>query len=252
MNLCVNARDAMPTGGALTIALRNVELDEKHRPLHPDARPGRYVLLTVIDTGAGIAPDRLDRIWDSQASVKTPDEGTGLGLSSVLSIVRGHCGFAHAESRLGQGSCFEIYLPASSTPEPEPGPEPAAQVSMGRGQTILLIDDERAIQEITGAIFAEHGYRVLTAGDGTEALALFAQQMDRIDLVVTDMMMPCLDGPATIRGLQRLKPGLPVIATSGLAENQALTREMGRTRFLLKPFTSEKLLHAVSELLQAA
>jgi PAS domain S-box-containing protein len=252
MNLCVNARDAMPVGGTLTIALRNVELDEKHRPLHPDARPGRYVLLTVVDTGTGIEPEHIEQLWNPRAAAKSPGESTGLGLSSVLSIVRGHSGFAHAESRPGQGSCFEVYLPASTTPEPETDPQPAAPVSSGCGQTILLIDDERAIQEITGAIFAEHGYRVVTAGDGTEALALFAQQKDTIDLVVTDMIMPCLDGPATIRGLQRLKPGLPVIATSGLAENEALARELDHTKFLLKPFTTERLLHAVSESLRAA
>ena len=251
LNLCVNARDAMPTGGNLTVALRNVALDEKHRPLHPDARPGRYVRLTVTDNGAGIAPENLDRIWDAFFSIKPPNEGTGLGLSSVLSIVQGHGGFAHVESRLGQGSCFEIYLPASNAPESRPDPEPAAPESQGRGETILIVDDERAIQEITSAIFAKHGYRVVTAGDGTEALAIFAQQKDVINLVVTDMMMPCLDGSATIRGLHRLKPGLPVIATSGLAENEALIRELGRTTFLLKPFTTERLLYTVSESLRA-
>lgn len=251
MNLSVNARDAMPNGGALTIALRNIELDEKHRPLHPDARPGRYLRLTVIDTGTGIAPEHVEQIWDSSCSVKTPGGGAGLGLSSVLSIVRGHGGFAHVESRLGEGSCFEVYLPAASEPEPESSPVSASPSVPGRGETILIVDDERAIQEITAAIFAEHGYRVITAGDGTEALALFAQQKDNIDLVVTDMMMPCLDGPATICGLQRLKPGLPVIVTSGLAENESVARELGRTTFLLKPFTTEKLLHAVSQSLRA-
>ena len=251
MNLCVNARDAMPDGGTLTICLRNVSLDEKHRPLHPDARPGRYVLLTVRDTGVGIAPERLDEIWESCLSAQAPGARSGLGLPSVLSIVRGHGGFAHVESSLGQGSCFEIYLPASSAPEPEPDPEPAVPAPQGRGETILVVDDERAIQELTSAIFAKHGYRVVTAGDGTEALALFAQQKDTIDLVVTDMLMPCLDGPATIRGLHRLKPGLPVIVTSGLAENEALSSELGRTTFLLKPFTTEKLLRAVSESLRA-
>jgi len=251
MNLSVNARDAMPAGGTLSVALRNVTLGEKHRPLHPDARPGRYVRLIVTDTGTGIATEHLDRIWDPFFSVKSSGEGTGLGLSSVLSIVQGHGGFAHVESRLGQGSCFEVYLPASSEPEPQPDPEPAMPESLGRGETILIVDDERAIQEITSAIFVEHGYRVVTAGDGTEALALFAQQKDVIDLVVTDMMMPCLDGPATIRGLHRLKPGLPVIATSGLAENEAVARQLGQTRFLLKPFTTERLLHTVSESLRA-
>ncbi len=251
MNLCVNARDAMPAGGDLAVTLRNVTLDEKHRPLHPDARPGRYVRLMVTDTGIGIAPENLDQIWEPSFSVKAPGEGTGLGLPSVLRIARGHGGFVHVDSRIGQGSCFEVYFPAAIVPELEPGPEPEATFSQGRGETILVVDDERAIQEFTSAIFARHGYRVLTAGDGTEALALFAQQKDQIDLVLTDMMMPCLDGFATIRGLQRIKPGLPVIVTSGLAENEAVARELGRTSFLLKPFTTERLLHAVSESLRA-
>ncbi len=251
MNLCVNARDAMPVGGDLAVALRNVTLGEKHRPLHPDARPGQYVRLMVTDTGIGIAPEQLDQIWETNFSVKPPGGGTGLGLASVLSIAKGHGGFVHVDSRIGQGSCFEIFFPAASVPEPGPGLEPEATFSQGRGQTILVVDDERAIQEFTSAIFARHGYRVLTAGDGNEALALFAQQKDQIDLVLTDMMMPCLDGFATIRGLQRIKPGLRVIVTSGLAENEAVAGELGRASFLLKPFTTERLLHAVSESLRA-
>ncbi len=249
MNLCVNARDAMPDGGRLVVALQNVTLGEQHRPLQPDARPGRYLRLTVTDTGIGIAPENLDRIWDPFFSLKPEDEGTGLGLSTVAGIVRSHSGFTHVESRPGEGSCFEIYLPAADAAATTPHAETVAPVTNGRGETILVVDDERAFQEITGAIFAKYGYRVLTAGDGTEALALFAHQKDSIDLVLTDMMMPCLDGPATIRGLHRLKPGLPVIAISGLVENEAVARALGGT-FLLKPFTTETLLHAVSQSLQ--
>ncbi|MEY2408314.1 MAG: hypothetical protein QOF48_984 [Verrucomicrobiota bacterium] len=249
MNLCVNARDAMPDGGLLSIALRNVVLEEKHSPLQPEAKPGRYVRLTVTDTGIGIAPENLERIWDPFFSSKPDDQGTGLGLSTVARIVRSHAGFAHVESRPGHGACFEIYLPAASADAAGPLFEVTAPIGNGHGETILIVDDERVFQEITAAIFTKYGYRVLTASDGIEALAVFSQQKDRIDLVVTDMVMPCLDGPATIRGLQRLKPGLRVIATSGLGENEAIARSLGGT-FLLKPFTSEKLLHAVSESLR--
>jgi CheY-like chemotaxis protein len=245
MNLCVNARDAMPDGGRLAVALQNVTLDEKHRTLQPEAKPGRYVLLTATDTGIGIAPENLDRIWDPYFSLKPEDQGTGLGLSTVAGIVRSHGGFTHVESRLGQGSCFEIYLPAADASAAMPRVEAVVPASNGHGETILVVDDEQAFQEITAAIFAKYGYRVLTAGDGTEALALFAQQQDAIDLVLTDMMMPCLDGPATIRGLRRIKPGLPVIATSGLIENETIAHALGGA-FLLKPFTTEKLLDTVS------
>jgi len=253
MNLCLNARDAIvPLGrdGKLTVALENVTLAEKHRPLHPDAKPGRYVRLIVTDTGTGIAPENLDRIWDPFFSLKPEGQGTGLGLSTVQSIVRAHGGFVHVESRPGQGSCFEVFLPAADIAAVAARAEAAQSIPPGRGETILVVDDERAFQEITRAIFAKHGYRVVTASDGSEALALFAQQRDNISLVLTDMMMPCLDGPATIRGLHRLKPGLPVIATSGLIENEAVANKFGRTTFLLKPFTTEKLLHAVSHSLR--
>ena len=246
MNLCVNARDAMPEGGRLAVALKNVTLDAGHPTLPSEANPGRYVCLTVTDTGIGIAPENLDRIWDPFCSLKPEDQGTGLGLSTVAGIVRNHTGFTQVESQPGKGSCFAVYFPAadaSATACPAENAEPAAN---GQGETILVIDDERAFQQIAGAIFAKYGYRVLTAGDGSEALALFAQQKDRIDLVLTDMMMPCLDGPATIRGLRRLKPGLPVIATSGLVENEAVARALGGA-FLLKPFTSEKLLNTVKQ-----
>ena len=251
MNLCVNARDAMPEGGRLVVALRNVTLDEKHRTLQPEAHPGRYVRLTVVDTGIGIAPEIIDRIWDPFFSLKPEDEGTGLGLSTVAGIVRSHGGFTHVDSRPTEGSCFEIYLPASDASDTQPQGETVAPIANGSGETILVVDDERAFQEIAGAIFVKYGYRVLTAGDGTEALALFAQQKETIDLVLTDMMMPCLDGPATIRGLHRIKPGLPVIAISGLIENEPIARALGG-EFLLKPFTSEMLLNTVAQSLRAA
>jgi CheY-like chemotaxis protein len=253
MNLAVNARDAMlSTGhdGRLILALRNVTLGEKHRPLQPDAKPGRYLLITVTDTGIGIAPENLDKIWDQFFSLKAAGQGSGLGLSTVLTIVRSHGGFAHVESQPGKGSCFEIYIPASDATATVAKAERPAPIPPGRGETILVVDDERAFQELTRAIFNKYGYRVVTAGDGAEALALFAQQKGGIDLVVTDMMMPCVDGPATIRGLHRLKPGLPVIATSGLSDNEAATREFERTTFLLKPFTAESLLQAVSQSLR--
>jgi CheY-like chemotaxis protein len=255
MNLAVNARDAMlPLGheGRLAICLQNQELTGNEPPLHPEAKAGRYLRLTVSDTGIGIAPENIGKIWEQFFSLKAAGQGTGLGLHTVLTIVRSHGGFVHVESEPGNGSCFDIYLPAASAAADADESQSADPIPPGRGETILVIDDERAFQELTRAIFNKHGYRVVTAGDGAEALALFAQRHRHIDLVVTDMMMPCVDGPATIRGLHRIKPGLPVIATSGLGDNEAALREFDRTTFLLKPFTAETLLQAVTRSLRAS
>ena len=253
MNLAVNARDAMlPLGheGRLTICLQNAQLTEAETSIHPEAKPGRYLRLTVSDTGVGIAPENIGKIWEQFFSLKPAGQGTGLGLHTVLTIVRSHGGFVHLESEPGNGSCFDIYLPASDAAASVDEAERAVPIPPGRGETILVIDDEHAFQELTRAIFHKYGYRVLTAGDGAEALALFAQRHRQIDLVVTDMVMPCVDGLATIRGLHRLKPGLPVIATSGLSDNEAALKEFKRTTFLLKPFTAETLLRTVTRSLQ--
>lgn len=250
MNLCLNGRDAMPGGGRIEITADNVTLEEKHRTLQPDARPGRFLRLCVRDTGVGIAPEALDRVWEPFFSLKPEGQGTGLGLSTVAAIVRNHGGFVHVESAPGAGSLFETYWPACGE-EAAPAPPPARPGQPGRGETILVVDDERAFQELVRAIFQRHGYRVLTATDGSEALALFARRRRDIDLVLTDVVMPCLDGPGTIRALREMRPDLPIIATSGLEAPEALQAASGADTcpFLLKPFSTEELLHAVDRAL---
>jgi PAS domain S-box-containing protein len=247
MNLCLNARDAMPEGGRIEIVLDNILLEEKHRTLQPDARPGRYVRLCVRDTGAGIPPEALDRIWDPFFSLKPQDQGTGLGLSTVAAIVRNHGGFVHVESSPGCGALFETYWPACAD-EATPVPVPIASGRAGQGETLLVIDDEQAFQELVRAICQRHGYRVLTASDGSEAIALFARRQEDIQLVLTDVVMPCLDGPGTIRALRQMRPDLPIIATSGLTAPEALDGAEA-CPFLLKPFTSEELLLAIDRAL---
>jgi PAS domain S-box-containing protein len=247
MNLCVNARDAMPTGGTLTMAAENLILDSNTAP-----EAGRaHVVLTIADTGTGMDPDTLARIWDPFFTTKPPGQGTGLGLPTVLNIVRSHGGFIRTQSKPGQGTTFQVFLPAAEAGPPSPLPEPAAPIPVGRGEQILLIDDERAFQEITKLIFQKHGYRVLTANDGAEALAVFAQHRKEIDLVVTDMVMPFLDGPATIRALRSVEPGVLILATSGLSESEKPAGELAHTAFLLKPFTTEQLLGMVDQLLHS-
>jgi len=246
MNLCVNARDAMPDGGVLSIHAENVTLDEKQVSGHEGMRPGRYLALNVADTGSGIAPESLEKIWDPYFSTKAPGEGTGLGLPTVQRIVQAHGGFITVESQPGKGTRFHIFLPATETLARAACPETIRLMPpRGHGEKILIVDDERAFQEITRAIFSKFGYHVLTASDGSEAVAIFAEHKHEIDLVVTDMMMPVLDGAATIRELRRLDPNVRIIAASGLSENEAMARGFDNATFLLKPFSTETLLRTV-------
>jgi CheY-like chemotaxis protein len=249
MNLCVNARDAMAEGGTLDIAVENILLDGQSPDRPPDIHAGPYVRLTVTDSGTGIAPETLERIFEPFFTTKPQGQGTGLGLPTVLNIVKAHGGFIQTQSQPGCGTSFRVFLPAAETSSKAASPEPAPLPPQGRGEQILVIDDERAFQEITKAIFEKHGYRVLTASDGAEALAVFAQHKGAIDLVMTDMVMPFLDGPATIKALRSIDPQVRILAASGLSESERLTGELTNTAFLLKPFTSERLLTTVHEVL---
>jgi hypothetical protein len=250
MNLCVNARDAMPDGGTLAIQIENARLDEPGTSLPAGARPARCLRITVTDSGRGIAPEIMGKIWDPFFTTKAPSKGTGLGLTTVQNIIKSHGGFVSASSAVGRGTRFEVYLPAAEATAESVRTEVMAKPPMGRGEKILVVDDERAFQEITKAIFHKHGYKVVTANDGTEAIAIFAEQKGEIDLVLTDMLMPLLDGPATIRALRRLDPEVRIIAASGLSENESVAETFQNAKFLLKPFTTEKLLSTVNQTLR--
>jgi signal transduction histidine kinase/ActR/RegA family two-component response regulator len=249
MNLCVNARDAMPYGGTLALAAENVTLDDKSAAQLLDAKAGHYVRLTVADTGSGIAPEILDKIFDPFFTTKGSDKGTGLGLSTVLGIVRSHGGFVEVQSKVGYGSRFEVYLPA--IPESQPAAVAAQRQAppQGQGETILVVDDEQTFREVTEGTLTQNGYKALTANDGTEAIALFAQNRDAVKVVLIDMMMPFMDGPATIRAMRRLNPQIKLIGVSGLSAG-ALPPDVARLElqaFLHKPFTAEALLTALHE-----
>lgn len=250
MNLCVNARDAMPEGGTMSIQVENLVLDPQSSDAAGGARPGAYLVLTVGDTGTGIPPEIMEKIWAPFFTMKPLGQGTGLGLSTVANIVKAHGGFIRTESEIGKGTRFRIFLPAAESGKIS-AQEQTVAPPLGHGEKILVIDDERAFQEITKAIFSKYGYRVLTASDGTEAIALFAQHKDDIDLVMTDMVMPYLDGPATINALRRIDPNIRIIAASGLSENEQLAESLTDATFLLKPFTTEKLLTVVNQVLHA-
>ncbi len=251
MNLCVNARDAMPTGGTLTITAKNTRLDENYALMNLDAEAGNYIVVTVADTGTGMPPEISKRIFDPFFTTKEIGEGTGLGLSTALTIIKSHGGFFNVYSEIGNGTKFSIYLPASSSVETHDEKIISSPYPTGDGELILVVDDEENIREITRATLEKFGYRVLTAVDGTDALAAYAEQRDRISLVITDMMMPYMDGSATIRALRRLNPSVKIIAASGLtlSEKSADVQALGVNASLAKPYTAEKLLITLADVL---
>jgi len=249
MNFCVNARDAMAGGGKLSIKVGNVQIDYNYARMNLEAKPGRFVAITIADSGVGIPPNIINRIFEPFFTTKEHGKGTGLGLSTALGIVKGHGGFINVYSEPGKGTQFKIYLPAAETPFIVHA-DSSISLPVGHGELILVVDDEIAIREITKGTLETYGYRALTAADGTEAVALYAQNKDEIAVVLTDLMMPYMDGPVTIRALRRINPNVRIIASSGLAENSRAIEDV--KLFLPKPYTAERLLNALAEVLLAS
>jgi CheY-like chemotaxis protein len=254
LNLCVNARDAMPQGGKLVLSAANITFDETYARMHLEAKPGPYVLLSVSDTGCGISPQHLDRIFDPFFTTKERGKGTGMGLATVHGIVKSHGGFVEVTSQLGKGTTFEVYLPATPAAKMARAEEEKAPLPAGKGELILLAEDESAIREGTQEALEAYGYQVMAAADGAEALSFYAQHRGEIHVVLIDLVMPIMDGLTMIRVLQRMDPSVKVIATSGMDQGQSAT-EVGRgcvKAFLQKPFTAEKLLRTLREILDQA
>jgi two-component system, cell cycle sensor histidine kinase and response regulator CckA len=251
MNLCVNARDAMPEGGSISIKAENVFVDENYARMHLEAKPGRFVVISVSDTGPGMSPEVQSRIFEPFFTTKEMTKGTGLGLSTALTIVKSHGGFINVYSELHKGSQFTLYLPAIDTPGAIDAAALQTDLPLGNAELILVVDDEESIREITRGTLETFGYRVLTASDGTEALALYADKTNEIAVVLTDMVMPFMDGPATIRALQRMNPKVRIIAASGLGAGQHAGEGVleGVAVFLNKPYTAEKLLKTLAQVL---
>ena len=249
MNLIVNARDAMPHGGTLTIKANNISIDENYARMNIEAEPGSYVLLTVGDTGIGMSEEVLNRIWDPFYTTKEVGKGTGLGLSTALSIIKSHDGFITVYSEPHNGTQFSIYLPASKSAAETSETKSTTPYPKGSGELVLVVDDEVNILQVTTATLEKYGYNTLTASDGTEAIAVYTQN-EKIALVITDMSMPYMDGAATIRALRKINPQLKIISASGLTNPQrADNKDLDTNAFLLKPFTAEKLLTTIAEVL---
>ena len=258
LNLCVNARDAMPAGGVLTIGVENKNFDEVQVGLTPGARPGTFVLLRVTDTGTGIAPEIISRIFDPFFTTKQESKGTGLGLSTVVGIVKSHGGFLGLVSTVGIGSTFQVYLPALPEGPATTADKGAVDLPMGHGEMILVVDDEKSVRDVIRDILVRYGYRVSTANDGAEATMEYALHKDEIGAVITDLDMPIMDGTTLVRVLKRLNPNVAVLVSSGIAsEKEVLKRKkelegLGIRNTVSKPYTVETILVAVRDVLAAS
>jgi PAS domain S-box-containing protein len=250
INLCLNARDAMPDGGILRISADNVFIDEHYASMNIDAQVGAYILLKITDTGVGIDNKLLDRIFEPFFTTKDFGKGTGLGLSTVVGIIKGHGGFVRVSSCVGNTE-FKVYLPAVVAEVPRQIEE--LQTPPGNGELILVVDDEAAIREITRTTLESHNYQVITANDGIEAIAIYAQHRNKIKAAIIDIMMPNMDGSTTINTLHRMNPLLPIIAVSGLASSEKipLQKDSKLSAFMCKPYTAQELfktLHTITNI----
>jgi len=252
MNLCVNARDAMPEGGTLTLAFNNLVVDEVFAGMNVHAKPGPYVIIRVEDTGIGMPKEVQEKIFEPFFTTKELEQGTGLGLSTTFSIVRDHGGFINLYSEPGRGTKFKIYLPA--TPGEEESEETAraqSKLPCGNGELVLLVDDEASIRDITTRALERYGYRVMTAVHGAEAVALYVQHREEIAVILTDMSMPIMDGPAMIAALKSIDPEVRIIASSGLDANGKVAKALGAgiQHFVPKPYTADALLNILQQVL---
>ncbi|MCP6761423.1 MAG: PAS domain S-box protein [Fischerella sp. CENA71] len=245
MNLCVNARDAMPNGGILTLSAENFRVDQNYARMNLEANVGDYVLITVSDTGCGIPQDVIERIFEPFFTTKESGKGTGLGLATVIGIIKNDGGFVNVHSEVGKGSQFQLYLRAIDTSITREVDD--FQMDLGNGELILVVDDEAFVRDVTKTSLEELNYRVLIASDGVEAFSLYIQHKDEISVVLMDIQMPSIDGLNTIRILQRMNPKVKIIAISGLTSNQKLLETAGIhvQAFLPKPYTIKELLETI-------
>ncbi|MEO8167438.1 MAG: response regulator [bacterium] len=254
LNLCVNARDAMPNGGIVSVCAENITLDRNYVAMNPEAKAGPYIVLKVKDTGSGIPPEVLDRIFEPFFTTKEVGKGTGIGLSTLHAIVKGHGGFVTVQTELGRGTEFAAYLPAVESTAANTGDQELIRIPEGMGELVLIAEDEPFLRDITKDSLEFHGYKTVTANDGIEALSMYLQHRENVRIVLLDMIMPYMDGPSTIRALEKLNPDVKLIAVSGSTEKFKAAAAATRRplRFLPKPYTTDKLLMTLDEVLHEA
>jgi PAS domain S-box-containing protein len=247
INLVVNARDAMPKGGHIEISAENLLIDEDYARMNLDAHVGTYIAITIADTGMGMRSEIIDRIFEPFFTTKEIGKGTGLGLSTAKGIIQSHGGFVTVTSQVGKGTEFKVYLPAvevAKTPLVED-----LELFKGNGELILVVDDETRILETTKILLEVYNYRVLTASNGIEAIALYVQHEDEISVVLMDMMMPLMDGATAITTLQKINSQVKVVAVSGLNVSEKLAKIPGVKNFIGKPYTTKELLQTLHSIL---
>ncbi len=254
LNLALNARDAMPNGGELCFSAQNMVLDEQYAAMNIKAKPVPHILVRVQDTGTGIPLEIRDKIFDPFFTTKEIGKGTGLGLSSAAGIIKTHGGFIELDTEPGRGTAFTIYLPATPGSRQVPGIIDPVPSPSGSGEAILVVDDEVSVREATRKMLERHGYRVHTAGEGSQALALFSSRLGEISLVITDVDMPVMDGLALVRVLRKMAPQLQIIASTGLSTDQRMEalNQLGIENPLFKPYTAAELLQSVHDALHKA
>ena len=251
INLCVNARDAMPQGGTLSLSAKNFTACNQFASKFPDAKPGRYVKINVSDSGTGIPREIVEKIFDPFFTTKPSGKGTGLGLSTVLGIVKSHGGFVTIDSKLGKGSKFSVYFPATAKTHVPAKPPEHCRMPPGKGELILVVDDEVSICKMARTILTKTGYRILTASGGKEALELFKKHGAAVKAVLTDLAMPVMDGVALTRALKEINPSLAVIASTGQACELRYKelQNLNVSSYLSKPYSAHQLLTIVHQAL---
>ena len=246
VNLVVNARDAMPHGGTIEMSTEHATLSHEFCQLHPEVAPGRYVRLSVRDTGVGIRAELMSKIFEPFFTTKEPGKGTGLGLSTVYGLVRQHHGCIEVQSEVSQGTVFQIHLPYSTAPAISLHPAPMI-LARGGNESVLVVDDEPALRRLATRVLGKHGYKVHTAGNATEGLALFDRIGGKVDMLLTDMIMPGIGGEELAEEVRKRCPDVRVLFMTGYSElDTQPTGSDGETpEFLHKPFSADALLDRV-------
>ena len=252
MNLGVNARDAMPEGGTLSIVAANETFDEQYVRMNIDAKVGSYVRFSVRDTGSGIAPGILDHVFEPFFTTKEVGKGTGLGLSTVYTIVKSHGGFITVQSAVGKGTTMNVFLPATVQSSIVAEEKKEYTNLKGNGELILVVDDEQAIREVTQHTLESYSYTVITATDGADAIAKYAEYRGKISLVLTDMMMPVMDGRHLIVTLRKIDPKVKIVASSGLIDKQKAMSggDQPVNAYIDKPYTAETLMMTIAKIIK--